>query len=101
MDTKWKKLAEPTDRKHGVSQADVYQLMGYARLYECSELMLLYPEVPGRKCGERRVFGIAKGRERLKVASVDVSQPQDVTATRLRSLFQETCLIASEADCAA
>ncbi len=34
IDTKWKKLAtNPLDRKHGVSQADVYQLMAYARLY--------------------------------------------------------------------
>lgn len=47
IDTKWKKLSlGPLDRKHGVSQADFYQLMAYARLYPARELMLLYPGRP-------------------------------------------------------
>ncbi len=44
IDTKWKRLAARIDDpKQGVSQADVYQMMAYGRLYDCPRLMLLYP----------------------------------------------------------
>lgn len=77
IDTKWKRLAaDPLDRKHGVSQADVYQLMAYARLYPADELMLLYPGKPGEAAGERQRFGIAGGTECLRIATVDVSLPE-------------------------
>jgi 5-methylcytosine-specific restriction endonuclease McrBC regulatory subunit McrC len=32
-----------SDAKQGVSQADVYHLMAYGRLYDCPKVMLLYP----------------------------------------------------------
>lgn len=74
IDTKWKKLSDdPLDRKHGVSQSDVYQMMAYARLYNCQRLMLVYPTVPGQPSAVRRVFGISKGRERLTVAAFDLA----------------------------
>lgn len=79
IDTKWKRLAnDPLDKKHGVDQADVYQLMAYARLYRCSQLLLLYPGVPGEVDGmSPRSFGMAGGRERLAIATVDVSRPSE------------------------
>ncbi len=80
IDTKWKKLGEVLDRKHGVSQADVYQLMTYARLYQCERLTLLYPASPGQGSTVRRQFGMAKGRERLTVASLDLANSADVVA---------------------
>lgn len=42
LDTKWKRLdlAEPYA---GVSQADIYQMLGYAQRYGVSEVVLLYP----------------------------------------------------------
>ena len=44
IDTKWKRIAARIDdRKLGVSQADVYQMMAYGRLYQCGKLTLLYP----------------------------------------------------------
>jgi 5-methylcytosine-specific restriction enzyme subunit McrC len=87
IDTKWKKLSlDPLDRKHGVSQADVYQLMAYARLYRTAELMLLYPGRPGQGCAERAQFGLARGRERLRIATADVSLDERVLADALRSL---------------
>lgn len=89
IDTKWKKLArDPLDRKHGVGQADVYQLMAYARLYKCDNLMLLYPEMPGTICGERKPFGIAGGAERLSIATIDVSQNEGKVIERLGALCQ-------------
>ena len=44
LDTKWKCLRNSADeRKRGISQDDVYQLMAYSQLYECDRLMLIYP----------------------------------------------------------
>ncbi|WP_086619708.1 McrC family protein [Erythrobacter tepidarius] len=87
IDTKWKKLSfDPLDRKQGVSQADVYQLMAYARLYRTAELMLLYPGKPGQGCAERAQFGIAGGRERLRIATADISLDEQVLTKALRRL---------------
>lgn len=97
IDTKWKKLAtDPLDRKHGVGQADVYQLMAYARLYTCRNLMLLYPEVPGGTCGEKRSFGMARGSERLRIATIDVSQPRALIELRLRALCRANAIPAND-----
>ncbi|CAJ6792667.1 McrBC 5-methylcytosine restriction system component-like [Burkholderia pseudomallei] len=41
-DTKWKRLAN-ADRKLGVSQADLYQMLAYAGRYACDRVLLLYP----------------------------------------------------------
>ena len=74
IDTKWKLLSpDPQERKHGVSQADVYQLMAYARLYRCERLMLLYPATPGAGTAERTGFGMAGGHERLSIATLDIA----------------------------
>lgn len=89
IDTKWKKLARnPLDRKHGVSQADVYQLMAYARLYPTRELMLLYPGIPGEPCGERAPFGVAGGTERLAIATIDTSQTEAEVIHRIANLCE-------------
>nr|WP_280740551.1 restriction endonuclease [Sphingomonas kaistensis] len=83
IDTKWKKLSpDPLDRKHGISQADVYQMMAYARIYECAELMLLYPDHSGLSISEgaQRVFGMSGGLERMQIRTIDVTQTHsDVT----------------------
>jgi 5-methylcytosine-specific restriction enzyme subunit McrC len=41
-DTKWKRLAEQ-ERKMGIAQADLYQMLAYAERYSCSRVLLLYP----------------------------------------------------------
>ena len=92
IDTKWKKLArDPLDRKHGVSQTDVYQLMAYARLYPTRELMLLYPGVPGEPCGMRKPFGMAGGSERLAIATIDASLEENTLVRRLAKLCRTYC----------
>lgn len=48
IDTKWKRIAARVDdRKHGVSQSDVYQMMAYGQIYEAPRLTLLYPHHAG------------------------------------------------------
>lgn len=44
IDTKWKRVARQIDdAKRGVSQSDIYQMIAYAQLYDCADLVLLYP----------------------------------------------------------
>lgn len=100
IDTKWKRIGRnPEDAKRGVAQADVYQMMAYARLYRCPETMLLYPHHPGLGAGQLGVaYGMLGGNERLRVASVDTATGSGVVAAQLASLIllaagsSETCL---------
>lgn len=41
-DTKWKQL-DPDDRRLGVAQGDVYQMLGYADRYGCDRVLMIYP----------------------------------------------------------
>lgn len=87
IDTKWKRLAaNPLDPKKGVSQADVYQMMAYARLYRCERLMLLYPATPGQVCGVVRTFGIDGGKESLSIARLDMAQDNAAIVRSLQML---------------
>lgn len=44
IDTKWKHAGHRLDDpKRGVSQSDVYRMIAYGQLYDCPDLMLLYP----------------------------------------------------------
>lgn len=98
IDTKWKRLAtDVLDRKKGVQQADVYQLMAYARIYWPSlealddkmnpRLMLLYPAIPGSNDeGMAHSFGISAGRELLALGKIDVSRPRKKVENGLEKL---------------
>ena len=45
LDTKWKRInGEGSDRKHGISQADMYQLFAYGKKYGCKQVALVYPK---------------------------------------------------------
>lgn len=45
LDTKWKRINEnDNDSKHGISQADVYQLFAYGKKYGCRHVALVYPK---------------------------------------------------------
>lgn len=88
IDTKWKKLStDPFDRKHGVSQADVYQLMVYARLYQTGRLMLLYPRASGEPAIDRKPFGMAGGRECLSIETLDIAQDEADLQAALAQVF--------------
>jgi 5-methylcytosine-specific restriction enzyme subunit McrC len=43
VDTKYKRL-DPESRRLGVSPADFYQMFAYAHRYDCSRVLLLYPQ---------------------------------------------------------
>jgi 5-methylcytosine-specific restriction enzyme subunit McrC len=48
LDTKWKRLTPfQVERQAGISQTDLYQLLGYGYTYACRHLTLIYPNHPG------------------------------------------------------
>ena len=62
---------------------------GYARIYECDHLMLLYPTAPGSAGGERKSFGMTAGMERLRVAQVDIAASREDAIQSLGLLFAD------------
>lgn len=92
IDTKWKRIvARIDDPKQGVSQADVYQMMAYGRIYHCDCLTLLYPHHCGLGPDEgmRSSNLITGSNHRLRTATVDIGHAQAL-GDRLRSICIET-----------
>lgn len=82
IDTKWKRLKGAIeDPKRGVGQADIYQMMAYAHVYDCNRLMLLYPHHHelAEEEGMMAVHQIANKRESLiGIATVGLADPKTV-----------------------
>jgi 5-methylcytosine-specific restriction enzyme subunit McrC len=97
IDTKWKRLtAAASDPKRGVSQADVYQLMAYARLYHSARLMLLYPHhaaLEGQGALARHRINVVGAEERLTIASIDVAADPLATIESLKALTLAEVLV--------
>ncbi len=88
IDTKWKRISSRMDDpKQGVSQADVYQMMAYGRLYGCSRLTLLYPHHFGlhHDAGVLASNLITGSDHRLETATIDVGSAHEI-ALRLKQL---------------
>jgi 5-methylcytosine-specific restriction enzyme subunit McrC len=94
VDTKWKRMTPRIDDpKQGVSQADVYQLMAYSRIYQCDRVMLLYPHHHGLPAEPIcRPYDIASpaGADRLIVSTVDVSASHSSVAGALAWLVSNS-----------
>lgn len=89
IDTKWKRIfARIDDPKQGVSQADIYQMMAYGRLYGCDRLTLLYPHhaLLGTTDGVVADHRVNGSDHRLQMATIDVAV-SDNFAQRLRQLL--------------
>lgn len=89
IDTKWKRIAARIDDpKQGISQADVYQMMAYAQLYQAPRLTLLYPHHPGLGIHDavQAHYYITGHDTTLETASIDVSNSKEVQA-KLRDLI--------------
>src|SRR5690606_676687 len=93
IDTKWKRMTPRIDDpKQGVSQADVYQLMAYGRLYDCPNVMLLYPhhgDLPADPIRRRYSIGTKGAEETLIVTTQDLAGPQRSHKDALRQLVRE------------
>jgi len=89
IDTKWKRIGRRIDDpKQGVSQSDVYQLMAYSRLYECPNVMLLYPHhggLPSAELLDRYEIAKQGADEALYLATLDLSAPGPRQVQSLRA----------------
>jgi 5-methylcytosine-specific restriction enzyme subunit McrC len=92
-DIKWKRMTPRIDDpKQGVSQSDVYQLMAYGRLYDCPNVMLLYPHHAGLPRDPiHRQYSIANvgSNERLIVATLNLAGTQHGHRENLRNLVDQ------------
>lgn len=95
IDTKWKRMTPRIDDpKQGVSQADVYQLMAYGRLYDCPKVMLLYPHhghLPPEPIQRWYSVATMDADEKLIVATQDLAGTQRDHRGALRQLVLD-CL---------
>ena len=87
LDTKWKALSANDDKKLGVVQDDVYQVLVYGQAYGAERLVLLYPWLPGLKKGINRSWRVQGTQTPFDVAAIDVGQPASV-ACALREIVR-------------
>ena len=90
IDTKWKRITRVDDPKHGVSQADVYQLMAYGRVYDCPHVMLLFPHhaaLPPDPILQRYSIAMPDAKDSLFVATLDVTGSHRTHEAALRALI--------------
>ena len=94
IDTKWKLIGRnPEDKKRGVSPSDVYQMMAYARIYQCKDVMLLYPHHAGLGVEALEVgYTMLEGDERLRIASIDLIPGKDSVVRSLAGLLAPSCM---------
>jgi 5-methylcytosine-specific restriction enzyme subunit McrC len=99
VDTKWKAIGRDLeDKKRGVAQADIYQIMAYAQLYQVDQLILLYPHHPALpQPGHIAQHRIAvPGGARLEVATIDVSAARADCIAAIDNLCRPLCLPPAE-----
>jgi 5-methylcytosine-specific restriction enzyme subunit McrC len=94
IDAKWKLIGKnPEDEKRGVSQSDIYQMMAYARLYRCPELVLLYPHHGGLGVEPLEArYTMMEGKEQLRIASIDLLSGEVGVGQQLAMLLQTSKL---------
>lgn len=91
IDTKWKRISvRIDDKKLGVAQGDIYQMIAYAHLYGPPKLTLLYPHHVdlGPEEGVLARFKISGHDNIIEAASVDVANGQDIVQRLRDKLFQ-------------
>ena len=79
LDAKWKRLNEDgNDSKHGISQADMYQLYSYGIQYRCEAVALIYPKTANFEKHLEYKFGPDFKDSRLKLFCFpfDVEDPE-------------------------
>ena len=88
LDAKWKDIEGfGDDAKHGIDQADMYQLYAYGKRYRCDAVALVYPRT-GKFPSELR-YRFFDGLP-LICLPFDVTKPQDSVRRSLQALAAST-----------
>ena len=77
LDTKWKSL-DDSEKKMGVSQADLYQLYTYAGEYECQSVALIYPKWGEDAKAHHYEYSVGPGRRETRIQLVPFDCERDV-----------------------
>ena len=88
LDTKWKKL-EHSDKKLGINQSDIYQVLTYGRAYDASRIILLYPWYRNISDCQGIISqwdAVGVSELHLDIATIDIGQPWNC-ASELAKLF--------------
>lgn len=77
IDTKYKlrDINYKTDIKKGISQNDLYQMVSYSFRRECSDVLLVYPNISDNKINRPDKFTIDSGfssNEKIKVTAIEI-----------------------------
>jgi len=93
IDTKWKRLSQ-TSRTYDIDQADMYQMYGYAREFDCNNVFLLYPEFRTNE-SELPIYTnttISEQPVQLQVCTIDLSvklpEEKQKIIDQLKQIFQ-------------
>lgn len=101
VDTKWKRLS-PEERKLGISQGDMYQMLAYAEGYATSAVLLIYPWDPagGDHLSVRKRLVFEGGKQStVTVGEVSLQELSGVD-DRLVWLLKEAGVILDDEVCA-
>jgi 5-methylcytosine-specific restriction enzyme subunit McrC len=97
LDTKYKLLDE-NQRKLGVSESDFYQMYAYARRYQCSHVLLVYPRSADMVRDLYVPFTVVESNETITAATIDLLAFSGSGAARTRLTERFRQLLAGEVE---
>lgn len=92
LDVKYKVL-DSRDRRLGISQADLYQMVAYAERYATQRVLLVYPQTADMDFPVYRHFALQHAPRTIAVCTLDICQDlskpaaQQTLIEQLRALF--------------
>lgn len=97
VDTKWKRLQQE-ERRLGVSQADLYQMLAYSERYQCQSILLLYPwnHSGGEFQGVQKQMTFEGKTSKVTIGEITL-QDLSTVQTQIRHLISSCCLESSPA----
>ena len=73
LDTKYKHIT-PDERKIGVGESDLYQMLAYSVRFSCPHSILVYPQ-PANKTAIRAQFESISDKRHFHIATINLHQP--------------------------
>ena len=101
VDTKWKRLS-PEERKLGIVQGDLYQMLAYAEGYECAVVLLIYPwhAAGGAHLSVRKRLVFERGKQSTVTIGELSLQDLSTVGQQLADLLKKADVKLAEAVCA-